>query len=94
MKLQVSQNLLGYKSYLLVEIMLQTEYRNRFNATEKRAEIFYNLYKYNVVNKSDYDSLILSDLNLNYKVQNQNVGQATYFRTVVRNYLISWAKDY
>ena len=66
---------------------------NPDNATEKRAEIFYNLYKYNIVNKTEYDSLILSDLNLNYKVQNQNVGQATYFRTVVRNYLISWAKE-
>ena len=33
------------------------------------------------------------ELGLNYKVENQNVGQATYFRTVVRNYLINWAKE-
>jgi len=66
---------------------------NPENATNKRSEIFYNLYKYNIVDKTEYDSLILTDLNLNYKVQNQNVGQATYFRTVVRNYLISWAKE-
>ena len=66
---------------------------NPENATNKRSEIFYNLYKYNIVDKTEYDSLILTDLNLNYKVQNQNVGQATYFRTVVRSYLISWAKE-
>ena len=66
---------------------------NPENATNKRSEIFYNLYKYSIVDKTEYDSLILTDLNLNYKVQNQNVGQATYFRTVVRNYLISWAKE-
>ena len=66
---------------------------NPENATNKRSEIFYNLYKYNIIDKIEYDSLILTDLNLNYKVQNQNVGQATYFRTVVRNYLINWAKE-
>ena len=66
---------------------------NPENATNKRSEIFYNLYKYNIIDKTEYDSLIITDLNLNYKVQNQNVGQATYFRTVVRNYLINWAKE-
>ena len=35
----------------------------------------------------------MMDLELSYKVENQNVGQATYFRTVVRNYLINWAKE-
>ena len=68
-------------------------YFNPENALEKRAEIFYNLFKYNVVDKTTYDSLKVMDLSLNYKVENQNVGQATYFRTVVRNYLINWAKE-
>ena len=40
----------------------------------------------------NFDSLSALDLNLTYKVENQNVGQATYFRTVVKNYLINWAK--
>jgi len=68
-------------------------YFNPENALEKRAEIFYNLFKYNVINREKYDSLRISDLNLKYKVENQNVGQATYFRTVVRNYLINWANE-
>ena len=68
-------------------------YFNPDNAIEKRAEIFYNLYKYEIVDKQIYDSLKSMGLELNYKVENQNVGQATYFRTVVRNYLIAWAKE-
>ena len=68
-------------------------YFNPENALEKRAEIFYNLFKYDVIKRDKYDSLRVSDLNLKYKVENQNVGQATYFRTVVRNYLINWAND-
>ena len=68
-------------------------YFNPENALKKRAEIFYNLYKYEIINKIVYDSLKNSGLGLNYKVENQNAGQATYFRTVVRNYLISWAKE-
>ena len=68
-------------------------YFNPENALKKRAEIFYNLYKYEVINKIVYDSLKNSGLGLTYKVENQNAGQATYFRTVVRNYLISWAKE-
>ena len=68
-------------------------YFNPDNAIDKRAEIFYNLFKYEIINRTQYDTLRNSDLNLSYKVENQNVGQATYFRTVVRNYLIKWAKD-
>ena len=68
-------------------------YFNPENALKKRAEIFYNLYKYEIINKTLYDSLKNSGLGLTYKVENQNAGQATYFRTVVRNYLISWAKE-
>jgi len=68
-------------------------YFNPENAKEKRAEIFYNLFKYKIIDNEYYDSLKVVDLGLNYKVENQNVGQATYFRTVVRNYLINWARE-
>ena len=68
-------------------------YFNPENAKEKRSEIFYNLFKYKIIDKEYYDSLKVVELGLNYKVENQNVGQATYFRTVVRNYLINWAKE-
>ncbi len=65
---------------------------NPENAINKKTEILYNLYKYSKISKMNFDSLSALDLNLTYKVENQNVGQATYFRTVVKNYLINWAK--
>ena len=38
-------------------------------------------------------SLVNSGFGLKYKVQNQNIGIATYFRTIVKNYLIQWSKE-
>jgi len=66
---------------------------NPENAINKKTEILYNLYKYSKISKMDFDSLSALDVNLTYKVENQNTGQATYFRAVVKNYLINWAKN-
>ena len=66
---------------------------NPGNAINKKTEILYNLYKYSKISKTTFDSLSILGLNLTYKVENQNAGQATYFRTVVKNYLINWAKN-
>ena len=66
---------------------------NPENAINKKTEILYNLYKYSKISKMNFDSLSALGLNLTYKVENQNAGQATYFRTVVKNYLINWAKN-
>jgi len=66
---------------------------NPENAINKKTEILYNLYKYSKISKMDFDSLSTLGVNLTYKVENQNTGQATYFRTVVKNYLINWAKN-
>ena len=66
---------------------------NPENAINKKTEILYNLYKYSKISKMNFDSLNALGLNLTYKVENQNAGQATYFRTVVKNYLINWAKN-
>ena len=66
---------------------------NPGNAINKKTEILYNLYKYSKISKMNFDSLSVLGLNLTYKVENQNAGQATYFRTVVKNYLINWAKN-
>ena len=73
-----------------------TKYNPIYNpefAQRKRTEILFNLYKYKKINRIKYDSLVNSDFGLKYKVENQNVGIATYFRTVVKNYLIQWAKE-
>jgi len=66
---------------------------NPENAINKKTEILYNLYKYSKISKMNFDSLSALGVNLTYKVENQNTGQAPYFRTVVKNYLINWAKN-
>lgn len=66
--------------------------RNPEFAMEKRTEILYNLLKYGKIDQEAYDSLKVSDFGLQYKVQDQNEGLATYFRTVMRNFLMGWAK--
>ena len=73
-----------------------TKYNPIYNpefAQRKRTEVLYNLYKYNKINRAEYDSLNSSSFGLKYKVENQNVGMATYFRTVVKNYLVQWSKE-
>ncbi|MEQ9423381.1 MAG: transglycosylase domain-containing protein [Cyclobacteriaceae bacterium] len=66
---------------------------NPENALNKRTEVLYNLHKYEHIDRLAYDSLKTQPLGLQYKVQNQNLGPATYFRTIVRNYLVNWAKE-
>ena len=66
---------------------------NPQNAINKRTEVLYNLQKYGVIDDHLYDSLSSTGLGLQYRVENQNVGLATYFRTVARNSLVRWAKN-
>jgi len=66
---------------------------NPDNALRKRTEVLYNLYKFGEISRVQYDSLNSLPIELNYKVQNQNIGQATYFRTIAKNYLVGWARE-
>ncbi len=66
---------------------------NPERAKRKRTEVLWNLHKYELIDREFYDSLNNKELALNYKVQNQNEGLATYFRTQARNYLMQWASE-
>ena len=59
----------------------------------KRNEILYNLYQNEHISLQEYDSLKTLPIELKYRVDNHNEGLATYFRTVVRNYLLSWCAE-
>ena len=90
---------LNYKesAILIGSINAPTRYNpvyNPENALAKRTEVLYNLYKYERIDKAAYDSLKVSDLGLNYKVDNHNEGLATYFRTVIGRDLLAWSKDH
>ncbi|MEM9325703.1 MAG: transglycosylase domain-containing protein [Bacteroidota bacterium] len=67
---------------------------NPENAMAKRTEVLYNLHKYDLLTREAYDSLKLEPFGLNYKVASHNVGLATYFRTVIRGFLLSWTKEH
>ena len=66
---------------------------NPDRAKGKRTEVLYNVYKYGLMTRSSFDSLKEQELQLNYLVESQNEGLATYFRTEAKNYLVNWAID-
>lgn len=63
-------------------------------ALRKRNEVLAKVYqhKYKITTRDQYDSITALPLGLNFRVQDQNEGLATYFRTVVGNYLLSYCK--
>lgn len=63
------------------------------HAMNKRTEVLHNLYKFGKIDREAFDSLKVSDFGLQYKVQNHNEGLATYFRSVIRTFLINWSKE-
>ncbi|WP_420576900.1 penicillin-binding protein 1A [Ekhidna sp.] len=64
---------------------------NPDNAHRKRTEVLWNLHKYGIIDRIRFDTLNRDSIELNYKVESQNEGLATYFRTVAKNYLVNWA---
>ncbi len=61
-------------------------------ALARRNTVLEQMQKYKFINSDQCDSLKLLPIDLKYTVENQNKGNATYFRTVVHNYLIGWCK--
>ncbi len=68
-------------------------HRNPNNALAKRNQVLTKVYRNNFINKATLDSLLKQPLNLDYKVENHNQGIATYFRSVIRNFLYKWADE-
>ncbi len=62
-------------------------------AMNKRTEVLYNVYKYNLIDRETYDSLKVQPFGLVYNVESHNEGLATYFRSVIKNYMLSWAAE-
>lgn len=59
-------------------------------AFNKRNEVLAKVYraKYKLTSREQYDSIIITDLGLRFRIQNQNEGLATYFRTVITTKLM------
>jgi penicillin-binding protein 1A len=61
----------------------------------KRNSIFRKLLKHEFIKtRREYDSLCAMPLKLNFRVQNQNEGLATYFRSVIKPELLKWSREH
>ncbi|MCS7004345.1 MAG: transglycosylase domain-containing protein [Cytophagales bacterium] len=68
---------------------------NPENAIRRRNTVLYQMYKYKFITKTQYEQLIQEPLQVQqtYEVESHNTGLATYFRSVVGNYLLEWCKE-
>ncbi len=65
------------------------------NAIAKRNEVLLKMYRhrYKLKTREAYDSITALPLDLKFNIQNQNEGLATYFRTVMSNYLMKFCNE-
>lgn len=67
---------------------------NPDNSLAKRNEVLGKLYAHKYIKtREEFDSLKALPIVLNYRVQNQNEGLATYFRSVIGADLMAWCKE-
>jgi penicillin-binding protein 1A len=80
---------------MLQAVTLFDPNRNPESSLRKRNEVLYKIYKhgYKIKTREQYDSIRALPIELSYSFQNQNEGLATYFRTVLGNYLLQYCKN-
>jgi penicillin-binding protein 1A len=62
-------------------------------ALDRRNTVLEQMEKYHYLRPQEIDSLKKKPIVLNYEVENHNKGLATYFRSVITNYLLGWCKE-
>lgn len=67
--------------------------RNPDGALFRRNTVLGQVFKAGHLDQLAFDSLTKSDIGLQFKVQDHNEGNGTYFRTVAGNWLSDWAKS-
>ncbi len=85
------------ESAVLVGMLQATTYynpvRNPGNAMRKRNQVLYDVHKQGFLSKEEYDSVKTLPIDVSkYNVQSHITGNATYFREVLKQDLISWCK--
>lgn len=66
---------------------------NPENSLRRRNTVLAQMEKYGYLTKAERDSLFALPIELDYKVENQNQGLATYFRELIKAELIKWTKE-
>jgi penicillin-binding protein 1A len=86
------------QSALLVGILRAPSYyspiKNPQRALKRRNVVLAQLHKYHFITKATYEELKERPIELHYKVENHNLGLATYFRSAVRDLLVEWSKEH
>ncbi len=67
---------------------------NYDNSIYRRNVVLNQMSKYGFLNPIQKDSLKALPIELNYSVENHNEGMATYFRTVIRGFLLDWCREH
>ena len=82
---------------ILVGMLKATTYYNPRinpeNSLKRRNTVLNNMVNHGDLTHAAYDTLKLKPITLNYNVESNYDGQATYFREAVANYLKDWCKD-
>ena len=74
-----------------------TQYSPVFNperALKRRNTVLEQMEKYDYLTEEQLDTLKKLPIGLNYVVENHNKGLATYFRSVINNYLLNWCEEH
>ena len=66
---------------------------NPENSLRRRNTVLYQMVKNELLEETAYDSISKLPIELDYRVQNQNQGLATYFREIVKADLLKWTKE-
>ncbi len=67
---------------------------NPENSLRKRNEVLAKLYQHKYIKtQEEYDSIKSLPIELQYKVENQNQGLATYFRSVIKWDILRWCRE-
>jgi penicillin-binding protein 1A len=66
---------------------------NPENAVKRRNTVFAQMEKYNYLTPAEREKFSKLALKVSYNLENHNSGIATYFRSVITNYLINWCKE-
>ncbi|MGY6558650.1 MAG: penicillin-binding protein 1A [Nitritalea sp.] len=66
---------------------------NPENSLRRRNTVLAQMHKYGYLERGLYDSLRTLPITLDYAVESQNMGVATYFREIVKADLIRWARE-
>jgi penicillin-binding protein 1A len=66
---------------------------NPDNSLRRRNTVIGQMNRYGFISNVEYDSLIQLPIELDYRVENQNQGLATYFREIIKADLLKWTKE-